>query len=350
MTMKKVRQLWWSQTRGWVIGLSLLMMLIGLVLAVQTTQQKMALSVESKTERAQQVKDHQKNPENYLIHGNRVSLKAYRNYQHQFFYADEFKTHGYETTNNRSNIWFYGVMMLIGLVLAFWGRRTHYYEFLLGLGVTRLQLWCVQVLQVLKFGIVMGATQFIYWGWIIAIIPTKWQRYRNLSGLFGHSVAITIIGLSILMLSWLIGQTTTHFWLAGLLSFLTWRTINGAVTNSGYTSSILGDGFAPESWFNAHYYVSASLAGFVTIILLVLTWLSFRCWSGLTRSKINQGIFLVAVVLGFGTLLGDTLLQPFVYNSGSITPWYEIVGMALMFIVGSFGLWWQRRREVYHAA
>ena len=356
MTCRQVHRLWWSQSWRWVIGLMAVLIVIGMGAAVKTTQGHQQGLQQTSQMKAYQASDYRKHPENYQLHGHQVSLAEYNTEQYQLFSKDQFKVHGYETRIGvAGNNWYYLFMMIAGLVLAFWGRRTHYAEFMMGLGATRNQLFLVQLGQALALTLTVAVAQLSYWGWVIAVIPAKYQVYRNLAGLFGSNVAIVTISFGVLVLGWFIGLLNNRFWLAAILSGLSWRFLEGVGSESGYAMLLFGDNVLPVGfWFYAHYYVASSLVLGLSILACGAIWQLQRTWSAELTPFGGETLFrkvgLIGVVtIAGGAILGDIFLQPFIPG---VLPWFEILGMAILLVVLLLGLTIQKQRlkGVQHGA
>ncbi|MFC6164952.1 hypothetical protein ACFP3T_09750 [Lactiplantibacillus dongliensis] len=344
MSNQTVNRLWRSQSKSWVRWLMIALILIGWVTAMQTTQRQNSAVIMTRREQLIQAKDYRQHPKEYRVHGRAASsLAAYNDYQNQFFSKNQFKIKGMndKAFDRDPTIGYYSVLILAGLFFAFWGRRTHYTEFLLSLGATRTQLFLVQLRQLVWLVGTVAVAQLIHWGWIIGVIPEKYQRYRSLSGLFGNSVSVVMIGAGLLVLGWLIGQVTPQFWLAGVLGLLNWRFFNGMFVNSGYLSFLIGpDAPIPGGWFYEHYYLASLMVGFATILGLLLIWWQSRQWTadetaGPTQRLLATSLYCASFAIGVGSIIGDVFIQSLnLFNSSA--PWYELVGiiLALMVILG----------------
>ncbi|MFD1420884.1 hypothetical protein [Lactiplantibacillus songbeiensis] len=339
MSNQTVNRLWRSQSKSWFRWLMITLILIGWVTAMQTTQSQHSAVTMTRSERLRQAKDYRQHPKEYRVHGKVVSLTVYNDNQNQFFLKNQFKVKGMDRTIERNpTIGYYSVLILAGLFLAFWGRRTHYTEFLLSLGATRTQLFLVQLRQLVWLVGTVAVAQLIHWGWIIGVIPEKYQRYRSLSGLFGNSVSVVMIGAGLLVLGWLIGQVTPQFWLAGVLGLLNWRFFNGMFTNSGYLSFFLGpDAPIPAGWFYEHYYLASLMIGIATVLGLILIWWQSQQWTademaGPTQRLLATSLYCASFAIGVGSIIGDVFIQSLnLFNSSA--PWYELVGIVLALMV-----------------
>jgi|GEM_PF-2658190 len=349
MTFKQVNRLWWAQSWHWLLGFMAIMLLIGLGTAVKTTQQHVQNTHEPATMHAQQVEEYRKHPEDFQLDGHQVSLSAYNSEQNQIFPKNQFKLHSYMLRAEvPSNNWLYLVMAVAGLILAFWGRRTHYTELMLSLGVTRTQLFLTQLLQSLALTATVAVAQLLHWTWIIMVVPKNYQIYRDLPGLFGNNVAIVTISFGLLALGWLMGQLTDRFWLAGLLAALSWRFMNGVASSYGYAAFFFGQSvIPPEFWFYAHAYVASAVSAGLALIAVGLIWRLSVTWSAeqsvFTRqSGLKKWAMIAVMTIAGGALVGDVLFQPFA-KSG--LPWFELLGMAVLCIGLLGGLTYQQHRS-----
>ncbi|ETY72851.1 hypothetical protein [Lactiplantibacillus fabifermentans] len=356
MTNKQVRHLWWSQTRSWLVWLLVLIPVIGLMTAVQTTQLQRTLVVNmTATEVQQQRADFKKHPNDYKINGQRVSLTRYNVAQNQFFHKNQYQPHDYAGTPDKSGNWGYYLLALIGgLLFAFWGRRSHYYEFLLGLGARRRQIWRSQLAQGGALLAAVAVAQLIHWGWIITVIAPKYQQYRDLNGIIGNAVASVMASGAILALSWLIGQFIKQFWFAALLSFVIWRGTVEIFTDPATGDMLLHQQYLLETWWQAHYWLTS---GLILLVMLGLLWLGARLFTTWTaeeqpashQSGLARLLWFVSIVIGFGTMIGDNIIIEISNSSFSLTN--QLWGMLLVLIVMlAWQLWWSQRRsrEVAH--
>ncbi|BDZ31076.1 hypothetical protein RA086_07860 [Lactiplantibacillus sp. WILCCON 0030] len=356
MTFKQVNRLWWSQSWHWLLGFVAVILLIGMGTAVKTTQLQAQQVQQTPQLRISQAQDYQKHPENYRLNGKQVTLAAYWVAQNQFFQKDQFKVHDYQLrTDVAPNVWFYLVTLIVGLILAFWGRRTHYAELLFSLGVTRTQLFVTQLGQGLAVVASVLVAQMLHWLWIILVIPERYQIYRDLPGLIENSLVVVMISLGLLILGWFMGQLTDRFWLAGLLAGLSWRFIAGLWSNAGYAALFFGEEAAsPESWVDAHAVVTSGIIAGVTLVGIGLIWRLSLTWSaertGAYRpTGLQQWLLVGVMTIAGGSLIGDFLLRPFMM---SVLPWYEIIGMIVLLGILLVGVNYQRYRsvEVRHGA
>lgn len=334
MATVKLRRLWWQQNRAWVRLVTAACLLVSLLMAINVThtwQVEHARSVRGERINAA---DFIKHPKDYKIVGHpAVSLQAYYEHLDQYFWPGEYTSTSPDQAvrAQRPNLLYYVVALISGLMFAFWGRRTHSYEFMLGLGVTRWQIWRQQ----LRLGLVLMATVFvsqvIYYGWIMVVIPQVYQRYRNLAALLGSSVAVTMVSGCLLMLGWLVGSLNQRLWLAILISTLTWRWASGMLTRTNMWLRWFHIQSLPSIWLHVHYGVAAIMALVGLLMLLGLTWVACRQWSAdittlRQQSPFNGVIASVLISLSIGSTLGDILLLPLMRT---IMPWYELVGIVL---------------------
>ncbi|USJ84935.1 ABC transporter permease [Lactiplantibacillus pentosus] len=335
MTTSKLGRLWIQQNWPWLRLVMATCLLVSLLMAGHSTYNWQENHARSERGERINAADFVKHPESFQIAGQpAASLQAYYDHLDQYFWPGE-----YTSTNpkqavraHQPNRFYYVLALIGGLLLAFYGRRTHRFEFMTALGATRWQIWWQQVRLALALMATIFVSQLIYYGWIIAVIPQTYQHYRNLPAMFGSSVAVTLVSGCLLMLGWLVGNLNHRLWLAILISGLTWRWASGMLTRTNIWLRWFNIQTLPDIWLHVHYGVSATMALVGLLILLGLTWISFRHWSAdivtlHQQSRFNAFTAIVLFSLGIGSTFGDMLLLPLMKT---IAPWYELVGISLV--------------------
>ncbi|WP_251897927.1 ABC transporter permease [Lactiplantibacillus paraplantarum] len=334
MTTVKISRLWWQQNAAWVRLVLAVCLLASLLMAISSTHTWQAQHARSERGERVNAADFVKHPQDYKIAGHpAASLHTYYEYLDQYFWPGEYTSTSPEQAvrSQRPNRLYYALALISGLMLAFWSRRTHRFEFMASLGVTRWQIWRQQ----LRLGLVLIATVFlsqvIYYGLIMTMIPQVYQQYRNVVALLGSSVAVTMVSGCLLMLGWLVGSLNQRLWLAIIISSLIWRWASGMLTRTNIWLRWFHIQSLPNIWLHVHYGVATAMALVGLLILLGSTWLVFRHWSAeittlRQQSTFNGVITSILISLSIGSTLGDVLLLPLM---GTIAPWYEVVGIML---------------------
>ncbi|WP_053072719.1 hypothetical protein [Lactiplantibacillus herbarum] len=347
MTNKTLARLWWRQNWTWMQLLMAGILLVGMGTAVSSTRGWQAGRADLDIGYRLNAADYRRHPETYRIHGKpAASERAYYDHIEQFFEENEFKnTDGHiPVTGFEPNHYYYVLALLAGLVIAFWERRTHRLAFLLSLGVTRWQVWCAQLSLL---GAIMGTaalSQLLHYLWIVAVIPQKYQLYLSVGPLMGSNIAIILTSGCVAALGWLIGNVTDHFWLAGLVGFLTWRWGFGMLTRTNFWLQPFGVKKTSDVWLYEHCGVASGLAAIGLVVLLALTWLTLIKWSAevTPQGLLSVVVFGILASIGIGTVVGDMMIAPFWQSA---IPWYEYSGMLLTLLCFA-GYWLFRCQQI----
>lgn len=342
-----IKKLWWRGNSAWLIGVMVALLTVASVTAIAGTQRWQVNHQQMQRGYQINAANYRKSPQSFKINGQPAkSERAYYDYNDQYFSRHEFTaTNGVTRTDRyQMNNYFYGIALLAGLLLSFWPRRTHYHEFLLGLGLKRSRLWWQQLQTVALMAGTMMISQVVHYAWIGLVIPNRYLQTFALGDRVGSGIAVTILSVVMLALGWLIGNVTDHFWLAAVIGGLTWRWLNGLLTNTVYQLPRTGEPVMPNIWLYAHYNV-ASLLGLVVLAgLLSLSYATFRRWTAEpVRLKTQPWLPLICLSLlmgiGVGALFGDVVLISFFNTYG---PVIEFSGMAVVLIIWLGWLVWYR--------
>ncbi|MFC6181212.1 hypothetical protein [Lactiplantibacillus daowaiensis] len=306
MTTKRVSQLWWHATRWWFGILFGVIILIGLVTAIMAT---------TKWQHMTQISQHV--PAYYL----------------QFFHA------GLDTAKYQQmqmdispDHWFYLAAGLSGLGLAFWGRQTHYDEFLLNLGATRQQLWVVQGQQLVALIGAVLLSQLGHYVWILIAVPSRFLQYMPVAWLGWSSLALALTSGVLIAISWLIGQLTANWWLAGLVSGLVWWRGYLMIGNTSMTTTTQSMQSA-LNWLALRPFITIGVA-LVTLggSLYLSRYLMLR-WSA--EQFDGPDHYRLGALIGLLTLSGGPLLSQQLLPN---VPFHDLIGGVTVLVISYSGL------------